>query len=575
LRAFRTTLFLALLVLVSLRASPMTFSQRTAYPLMLQDDLGRAVTIQQAPRRIVSLVPSATTVLFGIGGGGQVVGVTTDDRYPAELVQRVSSGSIVLVGRGFTPNKEVIALLRPDLLIGDGPSHRQILRTAGLEDMGFPVVYFSREDIDGIFNIISSMGRITDHQERAQSLISGMRLRIDSLSQLVRDATVKPRVYVEVFSRPLISVGNGTLTANLLQLAGGINIFADSPVKFPEVSPESVIQRNPDVIVVVSDTPTDVQSVKSRPGWASISAVRNNRVFVLDPQLVSPSQRIVEGLEAMASAIHPTLVRSLTITLSTSPAVANVRFLVDGREVLTGPDGKATITTATGSHVVVLQNTSVAVGGARRNFVSWSGAASGSANPLSITLISDGSIVANYSPCLIVTATYGSRLGDQINLLRRYRDGIVMADPAGRAFMGIFDSYYYSFSPAIASALAQARGAIWPAEALLFPLLAALMLSAALAPLVGPTLGGLLSAFLLGASYMWPTALIAGRRNPRRMRRLSGKLLQLTCFVSTSLFLSTALGVTPLSSFLAAAVVLSGIAAGAALVPAILYWRRN
>ncbi len=485
---------------------------------------------------------------------------------------------MAVVGRGFTPNKEAIVSLRPDLLVGDGPSHRNLLQSSGFEDLGFPVIYFSREDFDGIFNVISSFGRITDHQDRAQGLIAGMRLRIDSISQIVKSSAMKPRVYIEVFSQPLISVGNGTLTANMVQLAGGVNIFADAATKFPQVSPETVIQRNPDIIIAVEEERI-LTDIKSRPGWGSINAVRNNRIFFLDPQLVSPSQRVVDGLEALASAIHPELVRSLTITLTTSPAAPNVRFLLDGREVVTGPDGKVSIKTATGSHVVQIQNTTVAIGSSKRSFIAWGGFASGNANPLTVNLISDGSITANFSPCLIVTATYNGGLHKYVDALRHYRDDVVRQVPAGEAFLGEFDTYYYSFSPLVASEIARSPALREAMEVLLFPLLVSL-----LAPVLAfqwlphsmaVVMAGVTSGLLIGVAYLSPMTLSLGKRNRERLRRLSSSLLLIWLSVVMVLTIIVASGSTTLAAIWAPISVLSSLMAGASLIPAIFHWREN
>lgn len=509
----RKSVLFVLLIFVMLRESGSTVVGQTGFPFTFTDDLGRSVTLTAPAGRIVSLVPSYSQALFAIGAGDTLVGVTRFDNYPPELVRIVNEGRIVVVGGGFDPDFEKVVALRPDVVLGDGPSHRTAIKK--LEELGLQVIYLNPEKMADVINRIILLGRITGRDSGAGRLAQGMNQRIINILAKVQATPIRPRVYVEVWNDPLISVGPGTLSDELVNSAGGANIFADSSVKFPIVSSETLIKRDPEVIILVHTGSVD--EVKRRPGWNLVSAVKNNRIFEIIPRLFSPGPSIVDGLEAVALAIHPDLIRSVTLAIMTNPRITGIHIYVDGQLSKTSNDGSLSMILVTGSHAVLLVNTTVTQANKRQTFSSWSGAASGSANPLNLQLLTNSTLVINYSQCIIATVSYGSELADEVQLLRGFRDHAVLSTKAGRNFMKAFDSWYYSFSPAVAESISQNEFLKGITRALLYPLIGILRLAyytynfTAGDPELRVVSAGALASVLIAIVYLVPVELLLSR----------------------------------------------------------------
>ena len=151
------------------------------------------------------------------------------------------------------------------------------------------------------------LGLITGHLEEAEALIAEMRSRIEAVQAKVKDIPKeeRPLVYYELY-KPLKTVGAGTFTGELIFMAGGINIAASEPVRYPLLSEEYVIASDPDVIVVVSGGATP-EEIMARPGWGAITAVKDGRVYTIDRHIVTASPRLVEGLEQLCRWFYPEL----------------------------------------------------------------------------------------------------------------------------------------------------------------------------------------------------------------------------------------------------------------------------
>jgi iron complex transport system substrate-binding protein len=181
-----------------------------------------------------------------------------------------------------------------------------------LREMGYNVIVLSPDSVDGVLNDILLAGRATDRETEAALLVKDMNRRIETIENKVSGIS-RPTVYFEIWNDPLWSVGSEGWEHELLKIAGGDNVFADLVIDYFETSSEPIIERDPEVMIFPAGSMGapfwgSFEQVKTRPGWDIISAVKNNRLGMIDANIVSrPGPRIVEALEEMAKIIHPEL----------------------------------------------------------------------------------------------------------------------------------------------------------------------------------------------------------------------------------------------------------------------------
>ncbi len=266
------------------------------YPLTITDFEGRKVTIKKEPQRIVSLAPSITETLFYIGAGDKVVGVTTFDDYPPQVK------NITKIGGFSNPNIEVIASLKPDLIIGTS-MHLQYLDQ--LQQIA-PVIIVSPKNIEGIYKQIELLGEVTNREEYAQSVVEQMKAKVAEITSMVKNQT-KPKVLFITWWNPIYVPGNGTFQGELIELAGGRNIFSDLK-GWAQVSMEQILARNPDVIILSAHAGINATDL-CKSQLVQTNAMKNGRVFTVsnDDIISRPGPRIVEGLEELAEFLHPKL----------------------------------------------------------------------------------------------------------------------------------------------------------------------------------------------------------------------------------------------------------------------------
>ncbi len=292
----------------------------TATPagLTLKDDAGRQVTINGTPQRIISLAPSTTEIAFALGAGPRVIGVDEFTNYPD------AAKGLPKVTKGFNYNYEQIVSLKPDLVLAAGITSPDVVKK--LEDLkltvlvvGAPVTTF-----DSVKTDIQLTGQALGASDQAKQVTDAMDQKIADVQAKVAQAKTKPRVYWELDAtdpaKPY-APGPGSFINDLIALAGGENITADAKQAYAQVNAEAIIKANPDIIIL-SDAAygTTPESVKARPGWSVISAVKNNKVLPINDDLVSrPGPRIADGLEAAAKLIHPEVFQSASTGNFTDP----------------------------------------------------------------------------------------------------------------------------------------------------------------------------------------------------------------------------------------------------------------
>jgi iron complex transport system substrate-binding protein len=294
---------------ITLSPTPSTTLQPTqSLPLYLTDDTGYTLKLTKYPTKIVSLAPANTQILFAVGAGDKVIGVTKYDNYPYNFSAWIAAGNMSSIGSYYNPAVEPIVALNPDLVIAALGSADCAVQ---LRSMGYNVLTLNPPDIYGVLKNIQLIGNATNHAVDSTALVNSLQQRIDTVVREVKNATTKPKVYDEVYSDPYTSVGKGTFIDNLIKLAGGQNIFENATTAYPKVSSESIIAQNPDLIIFPSNMGAAAfwgtfADVSNRPGWSSINAIINQKLYVVSADAINqPGPRQVDALEALAKILHP------------------------------------------------------------------------------------------------------------------------------------------------------------------------------------------------------------------------------------------------------------------------------
>lgn len=284
--------------------SPTSLSP-TADAIRLQDGLGQEIVLSAAAQRIVSLAPSNTEILFALGAASQVVGRDSFSDYPSEALQ------VQDVGGGFgNLDTETIVALQPDLVLASPLTAAE--QVQGLRDLGLTVFVLPNPlQFDDLYNNLTTVGILTAKTQQAENLISGLKQRVRSVEQRLTGIEQRPLVFYEIDgSDPNApwTAGPNTFIDMLITKAGGINFGHELQGEWVQVSLEEILRRDPDLILLGDAIwgGVTVEAVVARPGWGELSAVKAQRVYPFDDNIVSrPGPRLVDGLEALAKLFHP------------------------------------------------------------------------------------------------------------------------------------------------------------------------------------------------------------------------------------------------------------------------------
>jgi iron complex transport system substrate-binding protein len=266
------------------------------------DDVGNTVTLNTEPQRIISLAPANTEILYALGLGDRVVGVTEYCNYPPEAAEKPKVG-------GFSDvDLEQVVGLEPDLVLATSLHTSEVV--PALQERGVPVFVADPQTVLGVLETIRTIGHITGKDQAAGALTSHMQEGISAVQETIKDAP-RPRVFWEL-GPELYTAGPGSFLNDLIVMAGGENVAADAESPWPQLSLEAIVLKDPAIVVLADHNYGETaESVTQRPGWWNITAVREGRIVELtDDDIFSrPGPRIVEGLEFLAQAFHPDLFR--------------------------------------------------------------------------------------------------------------------------------------------------------------------------------------------------------------------------------------------------------------------------
>lgn len=274
---------------------PEVATPAAAFPVTVTDDLGRSVTIERQPERIVSLAPGDTEILYALDQLPKVVGVTTLDDFPSQVKEMPKVGDFM------TPNLEKIAAAKPDLVMVTGGIQTSTITK--LEALGAKVVAVDPNSVEKLYASIEMVGKVTGTPAGASAVVATMRGEVDAVTAKVKGLPAQT-CFVEIAQNPIYSTGSGTLIDDLVRLAGGTNVVKQKG--YVGYSLEQLLKDDPQVYFVTKGSMSDPAALKNRPGFDRLAAVVNKRVYVLDDDLVSrPGPRIALGLRAIAADLHP------------------------------------------------------------------------------------------------------------------------------------------------------------------------------------------------------------------------------------------------------------------------------
>ena len=297
-------LAIGIFIILSLLTTVTIGCSHQPLPGTFTDDLGREVRIEKAPERIVSHVPGITEILFALGLGEKVVGVSNYCDYPEAAKAKPKIGGF------FNPSIENIVAFDPDLVLTNGSVEYVMTQ---LDSLGITYIVLDPKDIDGILKNIELMGKVTGTGRQAREVIKDMEDRILQVSTKVKDAP-KVRVFYTFATTDLNNpwtAGPGSVVDSLINMAGGENISARALAPWVQFSIEEVVATDPEVIIVdaaMGSAVTPIAGLKQHPVWRKLTAIKQGRIYPIDGDLVNRfGPRIVQGLEEMAKIIHPEL----------------------------------------------------------------------------------------------------------------------------------------------------------------------------------------------------------------------------------------------------------------------------
>lgn len=269
----------------------------TGYPLTITDDLGREVTLGAEPQRVVSMLPSHTEVVCALGACDKLVGVDDFSDFPAEV------GDLPRLGGGlYGANVEAILALEPDLVLAS--QYGELAET--LAGAGLTVYAGSSQTYEDALAEFELLGRMVGREEEGRRLAERVEQEVEAVASSVA-ALDAPRVYYEIDPTPY-SVGPDSFMGTLLRKAGGDNIVTADMGDFPQLDPEFVVARDPEIILVGE---ASVAELPARPGWDAITAVQEGRVIGLSAEestlLSRPGPRMAEAVRLLARLFHPGL----------------------------------------------------------------------------------------------------------------------------------------------------------------------------------------------------------------------------------------------------------------------------
>lgn len=276
------------------------------YPRDVVDLFGRTVTIPDLPKAIVALSPTATELVYAVGG--TVVGRTRTVNYPPEALEATD------VGNAYQPNAEAILALGPDLIVADSTIHIQPDVRDVLEGLGVPVIFAGAASVDEVLTGVTLLGEVLDNPDGAAEAVAAIEVARDAAREAVAGQELSAVILIGDRDRTLYAAKGSSYGGSILDTLGFINPADVQPDSgpfpgFTRVAPEAMLEYDPVYIFTVTPAPPPAPRLSGMlglfPGFSGLQAMVNGRVIEMDVQLLvqAPGPRVVEAFEAIVAAV--------------------------------------------------------------------------------------------------------------------------------------------------------------------------------------------------------------------------------------------------------------------------------
>jgi iron complex transport system substrate-binding protein len=265
--------------------------------ITVQDDAGDMVTLQQPARRVVSLSPHVTEMLFAAGGGDRIVGTVTHSEYPA------AAKKIPRIGDNRSVDIERLLALKPDLLVvwRHNASSRQMEQ---LRKLGIPLFYSEPHKLEDIPEAVLRMGRLMGTEPQAKQSAGDLQRQLDQLTSRYRNRPLV-RVFYQVWDRPLYTLNERHIISDAIRICGGENIFAKLPMAAPSITQEAVLKEDPEAVVSGDRRDQKVSGIEIWKQYPSMTAVRRGNLFAIDGDLINRAgPRIIAGATELCARLE-------------------------------------------------------------------------------------------------------------------------------------------------------------------------------------------------------------------------------------------------------------------------------
>jgi len=288
-----------LLALTSCQTGESSDNSKETAKIEIMDIKGKKVVLNKTPERIVSLSPTNTEIIFALGAGEKLVGVTSYCDYPEE------AKDIDKIGDFDNPNIELIKKMNPDLVLAGGFLQEDLM--AALEGLSIPVASTEAAGVESIYDSIAMIGKFVGQETKAEELINNIKKDIEEIEIKVMGKE-KPKVFYLVWKEPLFTTGQGTYINEIIQIAGGQNVAAETE-GWAQYSFEELLKQNPDILIAAyhsTDEGMRKEDIMKDELFSKLPCVRDGKIHVMtDDNIVSrPGPRVVEAIREMAEALH-------------------------------------------------------------------------------------------------------------------------------------------------------------------------------------------------------------------------------------------------------------------------------
>jgi iron complex transport system substrate-binding protein len=280
--------------------APLAFESQNATPASraFTDEAGRHVQVPANVKRIVSLAPNLTEIVFALGEGDRLAGDTDYCDYPAEATKKPHVGGPV------NPNLEQVVALKPDVVLATAINRRETVDA--LARIGVPVYATDPHSVEDMIASIEHIGKVLEAEKTATPLTAGLRERLSNLDRRIAGATPR-RVLFVVWTDPLITIGRDSFIADALRRAGARSVV-DVAAEWPRISFEEILRSQPEFLVFANahaaDAQRDIDSLRTRPGWRDLDAMRRGNIVVVSDAINRPAPRMVDAVEQLAHTFH-------------------------------------------------------------------------------------------------------------------------------------------------------------------------------------------------------------------------------------------------------------------------------